>query len=174
MSSALARQNFSAASEESLNQQINMEQRASLVYASMSAYFGRDDVALPGLEKFFKKSSEEESEHAFKLIKYQNMRGGRVILNGIEGPENDWKSAVNAVESALQLEKDVNRSLLNLHRVAAESEDPQMCDYLEGEFLKEQVESIKMLSDLLTQLKMVGGAGLGLYLWDKELEKSVH
>ncbi|KAJ9071083.1 hypothetical protein DSO57_1000758 [Entomophthora muscae] len=173
MSTALARQNFAAASEERLNQQINTEQRASLVYASMSAYFGRDDIALPGLEKFFKHSSDEESEHAFKLIKYQNMRGGRVVLNSIEGPDNNWKSAVNAVECALQLEKDVNRSLLQLHKVASESDDPQMCDYLEGEFLKEQVESIKKICDLLTQLKMVGGDGLGLYLWDKELEKSI-
>lgn len=101
------------------------------------------------------------------------MRGGRVILNAIAGPENDWKSAVNAVECALQLEKDVNRSLLNLHKVASESDDPQFCDFLEGEFLKEQVESIKKIADLLTQLKMVGGTGLGLYLWDKELEKSI-
>ncbi|KAI9294979.1 ferritin [Neoconidiobolus thromboides FSU 785] len=172
MASALARQNFSTSSEEGINQQINMEQRASLAYASMSAYFGRDDVALPGLEKFFRHSSNEENEHAQKLIDYLNRRGGRVVLQSIEGPVVEWKSAKNAIEAALQLEKDVNRSLLSLHKIAEESNDPQMTDFLEGEYLKEQVESIKQLSDYVTQLNLVGGDGLGLYLWDRELLKS--
>lgn len=69
----------------------------------------------------------------------------------------------------LQLEKDVNKSLLQVHRAASESEDAQMCDYLEGHFLTEQVESIKKLADLLTKLNRVGSEGLGLYLLDKEV-----
>lgn len=47
-------------------------------------YFDRDDVALNGFHKFFKKQSEEEREHADKLMKYQNMRGGRVVLQNIQ------------------------------------------------------------------------------------------
>lgn len=34
-----------------------------------SYYFDRDDVALPGMKKFFKESSDEEREHAEKLMK---------------------------------------------------------------------------------------------------------
>ena len=47
-------------------------------------YFDRDDVALPGFAKFFRKSSEEEREHAEKLMKFQNMRGGRIVLQDIK------------------------------------------------------------------------------------------
>ena len=47
-------------------------------------YFDRDDVALKGFHKLFKDSSEEEREHAEKLMKYQNMRGGRVVLQPIQ------------------------------------------------------------------------------------------
>ena len=47
-------------------------------------YFDRDDVALKGFCKFFKKSSEEEREHAEKMMKYQNSRGGRLVFQPID------------------------------------------------------------------------------------------
>ncbi|ORX98470.1 ferritin-like protein [Basidiobolus meristosporus CBS 931.73] len=166
---SLAKQNFATASEEGINNQINMEFTAMYTYTSMAAYFDRDNVALPGLAKFFRDSAEEEREHAQKLIDYQNQRGGRVNLQSIPNPSCEWQSAQNAVEAALQLEKDVNKSLLNLHNISAENGDPQFCDFIETHYLTEQVESIKKISDLVTQLKRVGGDGLGLYLWDREL-----
>ena len=49
-----------------------------------SFYFDRDDVALPGFASFFKKASDEEREHAEKLMKFQNQRGGRVVLQDIK------------------------------------------------------------------------------------------
>ena len=53
--------------------------------------------------------SEEESEHARNLMKYQNMRGGRVVFQDVvKPPTEDWKSALNAVQTALDLEKKVN------------------------------------------------------------------
>jgi ferritin heavy chain len=75
------------------------------VYLSLSAWAGHVNQALPGLEKFFKESAEEEREHAQKLINYQNRRGGKVILQTLQAPESDWSSARNAIESTLQLEK---------------------------------------------------------------------
>ena len=41
-------------------------------------------MALPGFSKFFKNSSDEEREHAEKLMKYQNKRGGRIVLQDIK------------------------------------------------------------------------------------------
>ena len=78
------RQNFSAACEEGINKQINLELYASYVYMSMAYYFDRDDVAFDGFHKFFNKQSDEEREHAQKLMHYQNMRGGRVLLGDIK------------------------------------------------------------------------------------------
>ena len=54
-------------------------------------YFDRDDVALHGFAKRFFDNSVEERQHAEKLIKYQNMRGGRVVFHNIEKPmTNEW------------------------------------------------------------------------------------
>lgn len=47
-------------------------------------YFDRDDVALPGFSKFFSENSKEEREHAEKLMKFQNKRGGRIVLQDIK------------------------------------------------------------------------------------------
>ncbi len=61
------------------------ESVSSVVFVDVQAwYFDRDDVALNGFHKFFKKQSEEEREHADKFMKYQNMRGGRVVLQNIQ------------------------------------------------------------------------------------------
>lgn len=63
---------------------------------------------------------------------------------------------------------DVNKSLLNLHKVADSNNDPQLCDFIEGRYLSEQVEAIKTLADMVTQLNRVG-EGLGVYLWDQQM-----
>jgi len=145
-----------------------MELYASYVYASMATYFDRDDVALQGFHKFFKKSSDEEREHAQKFMTYQNKRGGRVVLKDIQKPAKDeWGTPLEVMQAALELEKAVNQSLLELHTVAARNNDPHMTDFIEEEFLKEQVESIKQISEYITNLKRVG-SGLGEYMFDKE------
>jgi len=162
------RQNFHLESEAGINRQINMELYASYTYQSMAMYFDRDDVALPGFAKFFSKSSEEEREHAEKFMKYQNKRGGRIVLQDIKKPDRDeWGTGLDAMTVALQLERSVNQSLLDLHKICTNHEDAQMADFLETEYLEEQVKAIKELGDHITQLKRVG-PGLGEYMYDKE------
>nr|6LJG_A Chain A, Ferritin [Crassostrea gigas] len=164
------RQNYHQESEAGINRQINMELYACYTYQSMAYYFDRDDVALPGFSKFFKNSSDEEREHAEKLMKYQNKRGGRVVLQDIKKPDRDeWGTGLDAMQVALQLEKTVNQSLLDLHKVAGSHQDAQMCDFLETHYLEEQVNAIKEISDHITQLKRVG-SGLGEYEYDRRLD----
>jgi len=164
------RQNFHSESEAGINRQINMELYACYCYQSMSFYFSRDDVALNGFAKFFKKSSDEEREHAEKLMDLQNKRGGRIVLQDIKKPDRDeWGTGLDAMQVALGLEKSVNQSLLDLHKVADSHNDAQMTDFIEGHYLQEQVEAIKELGDHITNLKRVG-SGLGEYQFDKNLE----
>lgn len=49
----------------------------------------------------------------------------------------------------------------------------QMCDFIESEFLEEQVNAIKEISDHITQLKRVG-TGLGEYEYDKQLQSWIN
>jgi len=165
---AQVRQNYHEESEAGVNKQINMELYASYTYMSMAYHFDRDDVDLKGMHKWLLKASEEEREHAMKLMKFQNQRGGRIVLQDIKAPEKpEWGSALDAMEAALALEKHVNQALLDLHKVAEKHDDAQMQDFLEAHYLTEQVEAIKEIGGYITNLKRVG-PGLGEYMFDKE------
>ena len=96
-------------------------------YPPQSYYFDRDDVALYGFAKYFKKSADEEKEHAEKLMKFQVQRGGRVKLSDIKKPAKDeWGSGLEAMEAALELERTVNQALLDLHKIADKHGDFQV------------------------------------------------
>ncbi|XP_044119491.1 ferritin, mitochondrial [Neovison vison] len=164
------RQNFHPDSEAAINRQINLELYASYVYLSMSYYFSRDDVALNNFAGYFLRQSREETQHAEKLMRLQNQRGGRICLQDIKKPDqDDWESGLNAMECALLLEKNVNQSLLELHTLASDRGDPHLCDFLETHYLNEQVKSIKELGDHVQNLIKMGApdSGLAEYLFDK-------
>lgn len=135
----------------------------------MAYHFDRDDVALPGLHKYFKKCSYEERTHAELLMEYMNKRGGHIVLADIAPPEkSDWGHAQDAMQAALDLERKVNDALLNLHSVASGHMDVNFCDFLETHYLQEQIDAIKEIAGHVTNLKRVG-EGLGVFLFDKEL-----
>lgn len=91
-------------------------------------YFERDDVALNGFSKYFRKAAHEELEHAEKFMKFQVQRGGRVKMDDIKKPAKDeWGSGLDAMEAARELERTVNQALLDLHKVA-----DKHCDFQVG------------------------------------------
>jgi ferritin heavy chain len=60
-------------------------------------------------------------------MKYQNTRGGRIVLQNITKPEKDeWGSALEAFQAALALEKMNNQMLLELHALAGQNNDAQV------------------------------------------------
>lgn len=163
------RQNFAEQTEHLLNMQVQMELHASHAYLSMAAYFDRADVALPGFKEWAENQSSEEREHAEKFIEYINLRGGRYVPMEIPEPEvSAFSSAMDAMEFALKLEISVNRALLHMHQVGSDANDAQLCDFLESNYLEEQVESINSIAQIIRRLTR-SGPGLGEYMVDKEL-----
>ena len=119
------RQNYHQDSEAAINLQINLELYASYVYLITSYYFDRDDVVLKNFAKYFLYQSHEEREHAERLMKLQNQRGGRIFLQDIKKPDrDDWENGLTAMECVLCLERSVNQSLLELHKLATEKMIP--------------------------------------------------
>lgn len=60
-----------------------------------------------------------------------------------QAPEkDDWGTGHQAMQSALELEKHVNQALLDLHKTADSHGDAQMCDFIEANYLTEQVSFI--------------------------------
>uniref|UniRef100_A0A8C7R4Y4 Ferritin n=1 Tax=Oncorhynchus mykiss TaxID=8022 RepID=A0A8C7R4Y4_ONCMY len=80
-----------------------------------------------------------------------------------------WGNGLEAMQCALQLEKNVNQSLLDLHKIASDKVDPHLCDFLETHYLNEQVEAIKKLGDHITNLTKMDAVKnkMAEYLFDK-------
>ena len=76
---------------------------------------------------------------------------------------------MNATECAPCLERSVNQSLLELHKLATEKNDPHLCDSIEAHYLKGQVETVKESGDDKTNPRKMGapGSGTAEYLFDK-------
>ena len=162
------RQNYHEESEAGVNAQINMEMYAMYTYLSMAYYYDRADVALPHFAEYFRNNAKEELEHAMKLMKFQTERGGLLKLTDIKCPERqDWGNGIDGMCAALELERHVNKSLLELHAIADKHHDYQMADFIEGNYLHEQVEAIKELSGHITNLKRVGEKGHGEYHFER-------
>uniref|UniRef100_A0A673TAX9 Ferritin n=1 Tax=Suricata suricatta TaxID=37032 RepID=A0A673TAX9_SURSU len=151
-------QNYHQDSEAAINCQINLELYASYIYLSMN------------FAKYFRHQSHEEREHAKKLMELQNQRGGRIFLQDIKKPDrDDWENGLNAMECALHLEKSGNQSLLELHKLATDENDPHLCDFTEMHYLNEQVKAIKELGDYVTNLCKMGApeCSMAEYVFDK-------
>lgn len=146
----------------------------SYVYHALHAYFDRDNVALPGFAKFFKEASDEEREHAHKLVSYQNERGGRVRLAPLAAPETEFThpekgDALYAMELALAMEKLNFAKLRELHSACDAAGDAAAADFVEGELLAEQTESVRRVAGMVAQLRRVG-PGLGVFEFDRTLQ----
>ena len=142
----------------------------SYIYHSMYAYFSRDNVALEGFAKHFEKESLEERAHAQQLMDYQNLRGGKVILQQLLPPQSEFDHpekgcALYALELALSLEKLNLDKLRELYVVADDANDAALCDFLEGEMLAPQIASIREVAEMVATLKRMGPPGDGMAAW---------
>ncbi|KAG7492095.1 hypothetical protein MATL_G00011090 [Megalops atlanticus] len=166
------KQNFHPDSEAEINKLINIKLTASYTYLSLGMFFDRDDVALPSFSHYFLERSVKERDQAERLLGYQNMRGGQVVLQTIAKPSReDWKGGLDALTFSLQYQKALNQSLLEVHRTASTHTDPHLCDFLEQHFLSDSHDAIKQLGDYvgsLTRLTSSATHGnMGEYLFDK-------
>ena len=159
--------------EDVLNTQANIEMTVSMVYLALHHHFAADAVSLPGLAAHFLKESDEERVHSMKFMEYQTLRGGSVELQSImmpkiEFPDSPRGDALYAMELSLALEKMNYEKLLEVHAAGEAAGDSQLMDFVESDFLEDQLNSIKEISDWVTQLRRVGD-GQGEFLFDQSL-----
>ena len=149
-----------------LNDQINMEMQAYYTYLSMSAYF--EDKALKGFASWMFHHSEEEMMHAMKIYDFIHSRRGRVKLGTLTEPPHHWNTPLEALQSAMEHEQKVTKSIHQLVKIAREEGDYATDSFLQW-FVDEQVEEEEVVDDLIQKLTLIGDFSPGLYLLDREL-----
>ena len=152
--------------EKAINYQINRELFSEYYYLSMASYF--NSIGLDGFENFFLVQVEEERFHAMKLYRFLNEKGGRVMLEAIEAPKTEFKSALEVFELAYEHEKLVSGLINDLMDLAIEENDHAAKHHLDW-FVEEQVEEEASMESILNKLKLINGEGHGLLMLDNEL-----
>ena len=151
------RQNIRPECEAAVNSHAALEFHASFQCLAVAFYLNRDDVALRHFSRFFLLRSHEHSKTAESLMLLQKERGGRVSFLDLRKPQSqEWGSGLQAMQDTLHLEKCINQSLLDLHQLATESCDADLCHFLGTGSLDQQVKFIKELEDHVSNLSNAG------------------
>ena len=148
---------ISAEMEQALNEQIGREFGASLQYTNLATYFDGENLRL--LAKFFHKQSDEERQHALKLVNYLVEAGGHVRIPAPEGPQHEFASAEAAVKLALDWELRVTEQFNSLVDLAVAKKDHLSHAFLMW-FVTEQLEEVSSMTRLLDLVRRAGDSVL--------------
>ena len=131
---------------DALNEQISNEFAASQQYVGAAVYY--DAETLPRLATFFYRQALEEREHAMMMIRYLLDVGEEVHIPDIKSQETSYADGMAPVKMALEQEKRVSDEIFSLFELARDNKDYRAEQFLTW-FLKEQVEEVALMSDLL-------------------------
>lgn len=138
---------------EQLNAQIGNEFAAHQQYVAVAVHY--DALTMPQMAAFFYAQAHEERNHAMMMVQYLLDIDQAVEIPGIESPINHVDGVIEPVDLALQQEKRVTAQIYSLARTAREENDFGAEQFLQW-FIKEQVEEVATMSDLLTVVSRDG------------------
>lgn len=140
-----------------LADQIANEFAASQQYAAIAVWF--DGEALPKLASHFYAQALEERNHAMMMVQYLLDADHPATIPGVLAPKVGFADAREPIALALQQERRVSEQIQSLARTARDEGD-YIGEQFMNWFLKEQVEEVASMSDLL---KIVDRAGDNLF-----------
>ena len=129
-----------------LNDQIEREYGAHQQYAAVAVYY--DALTLPRMAAFFYAQAVEERGHAMMMVQYLLDAGEQPVIPGVAAPKVDFADIVEPVRVALEQERRVTDQISGLVAIAREANDFVSEQFMQW-FLKEQVEEVATMSDLL-------------------------
>jgi ferritin len=131
---------------EQLNVQIGHEFAAHQQYVACAVYY--DALTMPQMARFFYAQALEERDHAMMMIKYLIDQDAPVIVPGVSAPQVEFSDVVAPVELALEQERRVTALINELTKIARDESDFASDQFMQW-FIKEQVEEVATMSDLV-------------------------
>ncbi|HWK28844.1 MAG TPA: ferritin [Solirubrobacter sp.] len=129
-----------------LNEQIAHEYAAHQQYVACAVYY--DAETLPQLARFFYAQALEERDHAMMMVQYLIDADADVVIPGVSAPQVAFEDVVEPVALALAQEKRVTEQINALAALARAEGDYTSEQFMQW-FIKEQVEEVATMSDLL-------------------------
>ena len=97
--------------------------------------------------------------HAHRFMKFILDAGAQVVIPAIEAPVADFKFAKDAVKLSLDQEIKVTQAINGIYDLALKENDHITSTFLQW-FIKEQVEEVSSMNDLLKTVERAGEGGL--------------
>ncbi|MBT5322128.1 MAG: ferritin [Verrucomicrobiales bacterium] len=135
---------------DALNEQIGYEFSASLQYVAITAYF--EGEGLVELADLFHQQSDEERDHAMRIVKYVIDAGGKLLIPAIPAPRAEFTDACDAIELSLKSEQKVTQQINSLVNLAI-SEGDHITQNMLTWFVAEQLEEVSSMDTLLSVAK---------------------
>src|SRR5690348_15391435 len=129
-----------------LNEQIGHEFAAHQQYVACAVYY--DGETLPQLARFFYRQALEERDHAMMMVQYLLDADAPVTIPGVTAPLTTFGDIVEPVRLALDQERRVSEQI-NALAATARAENDFTSEQFVQWFIKEQVEEVATMSDLL-------------------------
>ncbi|MBI3929447.1 MAG: ferritin [Armatimonadetes bacterium] len=140
---------------EAINEQIQNEFLASAQYVAIAIYFHSE--GLPALAEHFNRQSDEERVHAMKFVNYLLDAGAKPLIRSLPEVRNEFSSAEEAVQCALDNELKVTRQINDLVGLSHKNTDHMTHTFLQW-FVQEQLEEVSSVSTLLQIIRHAGNA----------------
>ena len=131
---------------EQLNAQIGNELAAHNQYLACAVYY--DALTMPRMAALFYEQAIEERDHAMMMIQYLLDTDAEVIIPAVEATVSKFEDVIAPVRLALEQENRVTEQVNTLLRIAREESDFASEQFMQW-FIKEQVEEVAKMSDLL-------------------------
>ena len=135
---------------EQLNTQIGHEFAAHQQYVACAVYY--DALTMPQMAGFFYAQAMEERGHAMMMVKYLIDSDAPVRIPGVVAPQVEFADLVAPVELALEQERRVTAQINELTKIAREESDFASDQFMQW-FIKEQVEEVATMSDLVAVVR---------------------
>jgi len=135
---------------EQLNEQVGHEFAAHQQYVACAVFY--DALTMPRMAGFFYRQALEERDHAMMMVQYLLDSDAPVRIPGVAAPRLEFPDLVAPVMLALEQERRVAEQIFALTRTAREDSDYASEQFMQW-FIKEQVEEIATMSDLLAVVR---------------------
>ncbi len=131
---------------EKLNEQIGNELSAHNQYLAIAVHY--DAETLPRLASFFYAQALEERDHSMMMVRYLLDADAEPRIPALPAPQAAFADLVEPVTLALEQERRVSEQINALAALARDDADLASEQFMQW-FIKEQVEEVSTMSDLL-------------------------
>ncbi len=157
---------------KALNDQMTNEAHNAQIYLAYAAW--ASDKGYEGIANFMFRHSNEERNHMMKFLEYILKRGAKVVVTEIPAPGPDPANVNDCFEKVFKSEVDNTARIYNIVNMSMAEKDWATWNFMQW-FVKEQTEEETMALDLLSKIKIAGGAKANddaLYNLNNDLAKT--